>query len=424
MDQVQKFLPILVALALISFMLQLFEIYILKELFGSKDLPIRNSPGNIVLDKVTESSNRFLHILITRFNQFQPSLSSLNEARLQLFETFCFPSVKAQLSEYFFWLVYLDPETEPALLERLENLRHQFGSHRMYLVKTNSDALTHEMIQARNIASLPLELIKQLDDAGTSYEVLIMSRLDCDDALSQYFFLMVQERALAMLETPNQFFLRVCAQSAINWVQTISHRSGITEFDRLPNGECLSTGLSDIVLRSEKPIHASHVDKISGGCTHPMNVSLNSIEYQRYKKNLHQRLPPPVYCTQDISSEHLHMTGLPAALRPRTITSTGMRDYDLWRFRHGYPWWNLHLLFNFLRGVVWESLDRQSVGKGKLCDKLVQHFSVKIESVTQANAYLNTHVDAIAQDGLFGMCQRGHSCKESTKKKFHQFLNY
>lgn len=70
-------------------------------------------------------------VLLTRFNVPSAGYESLIRAsdgwlarRLELFETFCLPSVKHQTEQRFQWLIYLDPESPAWLIERMEALKH------------------------------------------------------------------------------------------------------------------------------------------------------------------------------------------------------------------------------------------------------------------------------------------------------------
>src|SRR6478736_7368629 len=69
-------------------------------------------------------------VLLTRFNVPSAGYESLIRAsdgwlarRLELFETYCLPSVKHQTEQRFQWLIYLDPESPAWLIERMEALK-------------------------------------------------------------------------------------------------------------------------------------------------------------------------------------------------------------------------------------------------------------------------------------------------------------
>jgi N-acetylglucosaminyl-diphospho-decaprenol L-rhamnosyltransferase len=66
------------------------------------------------------------HVLLTRFNLPSKGPESLIRAqegwlqrRVELFQRYTIPSVAAQTVSGFHWIVYIDPESPPWLLERL-----------------------------------------------------------------------------------------------------------------------------------------------------------------------------------------------------------------------------------------------------------------------------------------------------------------
>lgn len=78
-------------------------------------------PGNITYPKVYKKGELF-HIIKTRFMQHQPRLLELGKARLELFKTFCLPSMLHQTTQNFFWIIYTDPELHPDLLKEMKKL--------------------------------------------------------------------------------------------------------------------------------------------------------------------------------------------------------------------------------------------------------------------------------------------------------------
>ncbi|MCU1424755.1 MAG: hypothetical protein JWM51_1046, partial [Microbacteriaceae bacterium] len=67
------------------------------------------------------------HVLLTRFNLPSAGVESLIRAqegwlrtRVELFERYCVPSVLAQTSSSYRWLIYFDPESPQWLKDRVE----------------------------------------------------------------------------------------------------------------------------------------------------------------------------------------------------------------------------------------------------------------------------------------------------------------
>lgn len=125
----------------------------------------------------------FDHILITRFNVPTLGRESLIRARegwlrqrVDLFETYCLPSVSHQTIKNFQWLIYFDPESPPWLKDwvRQHESRHSFIP------------LFRESISRRELVS---DLHSLIDETS---EVLVTTNLDNDDALATDFIARVQ----------------------------------------------------------------------------------------------------------------------------------------------------------------------------------------------------------------------------------------
>jgi hypothetical protein len=75
----------------------------------------------------------FTHVIMTRFNMPTPGRESQIRSRpgwlagrFDLFERYCLPSIAAQTTRDFHWVVYLDEETPPEFRERIEACRAVF----------------------------------------------------------------------------------------------------------------------------------------------------------------------------------------------------------------------------------------------------------------------------------------------------------
>ena len=68
------------------------------------------------------------HVLLTRFNLPSAGFESIVRAqdgwlkdRIELFERYSIPSVQAQTSQAFHWIIYFDPESPEWLKGRIQN---------------------------------------------------------------------------------------------------------------------------------------------------------------------------------------------------------------------------------------------------------------------------------------------------------------
>jgi hypothetical protein len=122
---------------------------------------------------------RFAHFLLTRFNLREPGFTlddAWYEQRFRLFESFCLPSVQAQSSQSFHWLLLADQRTP-------ERYRSSLESYQAY---ANVQLHWLDGFDRSRIARIVRE---QLDDPVSH---LISSTLDNDDALALDFVAQVQ----------------------------------------------------------------------------------------------------------------------------------------------------------------------------------------------------------------------------------------
>ncbi|MEU4804785.1 glycosyltransferase [Actinosynnema sp. NPDC023587] len=121
------------------------------------------------------------HVILTRFNLPSVGAESIVRARegwlterVGLFERYCLPSVRAQTSANFEWLIYFDPESPAWLKDRI-------GEH--------GDAYTPVFREQVGRAEL-------VDDLGALFptrgEALITTNLDNDDGLAANFVARLQ----------------------------------------------------------------------------------------------------------------------------------------------------------------------------------------------------------------------------------------
>lgn len=125
---------------------------------------------------------QFTHLLVTRFNasiDFAGSANRLDSdwlnARLALFEQYCFPSVIAQTCTNFHWLVFFDAASPVWFRQRVSNFAPIVKA--IYVDRI----LTDELIALK---------VKETNLVSSSY--LISTRLDNDDAISKNHIALVQ----------------------------------------------------------------------------------------------------------------------------------------------------------------------------------------------------------------------------------------
>jgi hypothetical protein len=121
------------------------------------------------------------HVIITRFNLPTPgreqgirSREGWLRNRVELFETYCEPSVERQTEQNFSWLIYFDPDSPDWLKDWLRDRHHRF-------TPVFRASVSHS------------ELIEDLRRiSGESGSILATTNLDNDDGLAPDFVARVQ----------------------------------------------------------------------------------------------------------------------------------------------------------------------------------------------------------------------------------------
>lgn len=136
-------------------------------------------------------SDLFDHYLITRFNLRNPewAVTKNNESlltdewmedRLWLFRNFCFPSVAAQSTKNFKWLLYFDTTTPEKYQREIEKL-----------VAGRDNILVFYIDGMRNFYP---EIQKYISEHSNQKPFLITSRIDNDDTIHKDFILEIQKQ--------------------------------------------------------------------------------------------------------------------------------------------------------------------------------------------------------------------------------------
>ena len=94
-------------------------------------------------------SRKILHLVITRFQQYQPALLPLGQARVHLFNTFCYPSIRQQSTQNFIWLILTDPLLHTSLRDQMV---HILSPHANYFLLPRLGFLTSEPFLAGNMS--------------------------------------------------------------------------------------------------------------------------------------------------------------------------------------------------------------------------------------------------------------------------------
>ena len=124
------------------------------------------------------------HVILTRFNLPSAGVESLIRARegwlrsrVELFERYCVPSVRAQTTSNFSWIIYFDPQSPQWLLDRIE--QHRAAGTFVPIFREEVD---------RETLLADIRLV-----TGAAASELITTNLDNDDGLAVDFVQRLQE---------------------------------------------------------------------------------------------------------------------------------------------------------------------------------------------------------------------------------------
>ena len=133
------------------------------------------------------------HVLMTRFNLATPGkeASIRNKpdwlsTRFHLFETFCLPSVAAQTSKDFTWIIYFDKDTPEIFKQRVKDLQQQVPFEAYYTGLFPASGWPQSISEV--LGGIPAQVLT--------------SRLDNDDALANDYMARTATAALGLDPSP------------------------------------------------------------------------------------------------------------------------------------------------------------------------------------------------------------------------------
>ena len=342
-------------------------------------------------DDKHHSHDNVLHVVTSRFMQGQSTLNTLAKARLQLFETFCLPTMLNQNADNFLWFVMTDPQLDPELLRHLQSLLEPRPN--FYLVASNAKLLTpltplnlththtlsaeHPYQKVLLTGDIDLLRNQMLDP---NRPLLLETRLDADDGLHSSSLSHIQSIAKA-LPVDTRGWQIICNTIHYEW-----RNDDITAMD--PNVTKISSSGKLRIVREGICV--------TPGYTLVRHREPPSIEFPSWPKlghNLVQREWPECRFENASIVEEVMETNtgnaafdcwkkmgyFPAALRSRTVTSAGMSRVDT------------------IPGE--ETFENRT----KMFWKLVeQDFDITPKSARLTSQYLKDRLHSIALDNLNG----------------------
>jgi hypothetical protein len=383
------------AASLCSLLLLLWSFVVLI-LYHKDDVQYRSSRSMIILQQEKTAWNNqhnVVHVIQTRFMQFQPHLLELGWARLRLFQAITFPSVTHQTQSEFLWIIRTDPDLEPALRQELVDTVATFRNIILVGSNKNPEGFRGDncMPEPKDVWSGSLAKLHSYWMAAQSH-TLLETRLDADDALLLDYFDLVQTDATARLLSTTDSWVVWCADQHMEW-----------QYENPWNTNHNHTTAHGSLLG----LRAQHC--VTAGLTwgYAVGTGPHQTAPVRRHQEIHQVVPrcpdennnsKSVQCLVRVEPPNK----LPVALRARTPTSAGMEHLvgsdkeNAWQHQ--------------LRHSKWKS------SQDELFAALPVLFGMEAQDLWNVRVYLEEHLPAIVEDAISGQCTKGHSCKDAAKK--------
>eukprot|EP00934_Nitzschia_sp_Nitz4_P001109 Nitzschia sp. Nitz4//scaffold7_size249615//118673//119827//NITZ4_001175-RA/size249615-processed-gene-0.195-mRNA-1//-1//CDS//3329558436//1109//frame0 len=260
---------------------------------------------------VWETQDRdMLHIVTSRFMQLQPDLVWLGRARMQLFETFCLPTMQVQDVQDFIWFIMVDPELDKELLDRMTELLSPHPN--FYVVLMNNRLVSPEFIANNsndlNFATGDVDLLR-LTMLDTNRPILLETRLDADDGLNKVTLRRLREAARKLPDDHNGWQV-VCNDIHFEWRN-----------DNIVDGNSTIDTSGQLRLVTENIC-------ITAGYTLVRRRPRGSIEFPSWPHIghhiMHRDWPKCMGKRNASTNCWVRLPKYPAAIRSRTPTSAGM----------------------------------------------------------------------------------------------------
>jgi hypothetical protein len=317
--------------------------------------------------------------------QEQPHLVDLGMGRLEIFKTFCLPTLVGQSSQDFVWIIRTDPMLNDTVKKPLVELLEPYPNFILVASNSNPEGFRSEIvdISPETVWSGSYELIQEYHQAAQS-RVLLESRLDADDGVHYEFVEYMQTAA----PLPRVGEWRIwCALSHLEWHADSPFHSDETDFGFL--------------------VGIKHSGCVTPGLTMAYGVGVSREDLPRgTHQYLHKILPA---CNKEKTLTNcLERFALnPGAIRARTPTSAGMA----------------HLVQEHSHKKMYKHATSQSAFQYKIWEAAEPLYRLDRKQVIQTKKYLKQHLAAIAADNLKGQCTKGHSCKQDAKIILQQILH-
>jgi len=375
------------------------KVFLLFLLIG---LFVRNAcrlPASTLLlsSTVTIASNRpqilddgaLMHMIKTRIMQHQSHLHHLARARLELFKTFCLPSMIHQTTTSFAWIISVDPALEGDILSEMVQLLQPYPHFYLSLTTDNlkpgsgrhgigEDILTGDT----HVLRINLNNMENL--------AVLETQLDADDALHIQYIEKLQQSANSYFfqQRNGPDWMYWCIHQDVEWHWIFRASSDAADGFLRPSRsfvkkqKCYTPGMTLGVKNGNA--RADVLDVPHSALVSELKTS------QKTCGSIHKGMD----CIHFIDTLEF------PALRTRTPTSASMVGVS----------------------VQADSFVTDDDINEQLRDKVSLSFATKREEVRCVHQYFSDHMAEILQDAVQGQCSHGHSCREEAKASLESFL--
>jgi hypothetical protein len=352
-------------------------------------------PKNATYPKVYKRGEIF-HIIKTRFMQYQPKLVELGKARLELFKTFCLPSMLHQTSQNFFWLIYTDPELDDYLLEELKKLVRPYPH--FYVVPSlidkrgqgGKDILRKIKPEEFHIGDTDM-LFANLK--YVHWLAVLESRFDADDALNINYIEEVQNRAhdVFVKDKGGREWMFWCINQAVEW-----HWVG-------PGGrQSLQTFGALVISRNYADDNFCHTPGLTVGVARgSFTRTVAKAPHHLLYEMLDQEDPNCGSTYHGVDCLDFITDFNQCALRSRTPTSASMANV------------------NDLNIKVTKLAAEQAVERWT---NVIKDFALLPTATKATNVYLKENLRGVLDDARLGQCTEGHSCRDEARGALDELI--
>jgi hypothetical protein len=399
-----------------------------------------------------------IHIVNTRFMQEQGPLTTLGMARLHLFQTFCFPTMTAQSTQEFLWIIKTDPlfatPKNPVFVQLLEMVQpfsniYIVASNRNFLISPDlhgcwrDGAEGRDLMQSQIFSGNQTRLLQAI--ALREERPVLETRLDADDGLHKVYLQYMQYVAMKRFTTTaskgeekedddNSSSYVSPSSSAANTTSTATRTKTTKwlywctrrhlEWRPAPdNSNDKEQGGEDFVASFGvlNPVEHSKLC-ITPGITVGYNVGVRAEDVPSESHDLlYKHLANSTACysnddDDDDDSKDFHDNDKPAcldlvdnllfsAVRARTLTSAGMQNVASPSGGGAIP---SKVQVNTLNHKLWQLLE--------------DRFHMNRTIAQDTARYLQQHKAQIAYENLLGQCTSFHSCKQQAKDELQKYI--